>query len=78
MCYTFFNEYEFSPLSVYLSTPPEGSGKTYKTVNGHEAKVKTGQQNKHIPETNEYKTATANGDVKSILNGSAEDIQQRE
>ncbi|SHL81147.1 A nuclease of the HNH/ENDO VII superfamily with conserved WHH [Anaerocolumna jejuensis DSM 15929] len=26
MCYTFLNEYEFSPLSVYLSTPPEGSG----------------------------------------------------
>ncbi|WP_415068429.1 AHH domain-containing protein [Lacrimispora sp.] len=22
----FLNEYEFSPLSVYLSTPPEGSG----------------------------------------------------
>lgn len=54
----------------------EGSGKTYKTVNGHEAKVNTGQQNKHIPGTNEYKTATANGDVKSILNGSAEDIQR--
>lgn len=59
-----------------MSTPPEGSGDTFKTVNGHEAKVNTGQQNKHIPGTNEYKTATANGDVKSILNGSAEDIQR--
>lgn len=54
----------------------KGSSKTYKTVNGHEAKVNIGQQNKHIPGTNEYKTATANGDVKSILKGSAEDIQR--
>ena len=34
MCYTFLNEYEFSPLSVYLSTPPEGSGKTIYDING--------------------------------------------
>lgn len=47
-----------------------------KTVNGYEAKVNVGQQNKHIPGTNEYKTALDNGQTKSIMNGNSSDIQK--
>ena len=47
-----------------------------KTVNGFEAKVNVGQQNKHIPGTNEYKTALNNGQTKSIINGNSSDIQK--
>ena len=40
-CYTFLNKYEFSLPSVYLSTPPEGSGQPdlyhYTTKEGAEA-----------------------------------------
>lgn len=46
-----------------------------KTVNGYDAKVNVGQQNKHIPGTNEYKNALNNGKTKSIMYGDANDIQ---
>ena len=35
-----------------------------------------GQQNKHIPGTNEYKTVLDNGQTKSIMYGNADDIQK--
>ena len=46
-----------------------------KTVNGYDTKVNVGQQNKHIPGTNEYKNALNNGQTKSIMYGDANDIQ---
>ena len=46
-----------------------------KTVNGYDAKVNVGQQNKHIPGTNEYKNALNNGQTKSTMYGDANDIQ---
>ena len=46
-----------------------------KTVNGYDTKVNVGQQNKHIPGTNEYKNALNNGQTKSIIYGDANDIQ---
>ena len=46
-----------------------------KTVNGYDAKVNVGQQNKHIPGTNEYKNAWNNGQIKSIMYGDVNDIQ---
>ena len=52
-----------------------GEGGT-KTVNGYDAKVNVGQQNKHIPGTNEYKNALNNGQTKSIMYGDANDIQK--
>ena len=36
-----------------------------KTVNGYDTKVNVGQQNKHIPGTNEYKNALNNGQTKT-------------
>lgn len=47
-----------------------------KIVNGYEAKVNPGQQNKHIPGTNEHKIAMENGQVKSTMRGDANDIQK--
>ena len=52
-----------------------GSKGSIKTVNGYDAKVNVGQQNKHIPGTNEYKNALNNGQTKSILYGDINDIQ---
>ena len=46
-----------------------------KTVNGYDTKVNVGQQNKHIPGTNEYKNALNNGQTKSIMYGDVNDIQ---
>ena len=46
-----------------------------KTVNGYDAKVNVGHQNKHIPGTNEYKNAWNNGQTKSIMYGDVNDIQ---
>ncbi|MCR4803640.1 MAG: hypothetical protein K5895_11675, partial [Lachnospiraceae bacterium] len=46
-----------------------------KTINGYDTKVNVGQQNKHIPGTNEYKNALNNGQTKSIMYGDANDIQ---
>ena len=37
------------------------SNTNYKIVNGYKAKVNIGQQNKHVPGTNEYQTAINNG-----------------
>ena len=51
-----------------------GSGT--KIVNGFEAKVNVGQQEKHIPGTNNYKNEIANGKVKSTINGDANDVQR--
>ena len=47
-----------------------------KIVNGYDAKVSVGQQNKHIPETNEYKNALKKGQTKSIMYGDVNDIQK--
>ena len=52
-----------------------GSKSGIKTVKGYDAKVNVGQQNKHIPGTNEYKNALNNGQTKSILYGDINDIQ---
>lgn len=38
--------------------------------------MNAGQQNKHIPNTNEYKTSIANGNKRSTMNGSLDDIQK--
>ncbi len=46
-----------------------------KTINGYEVKVNVGQQNKHLPDTNEYKNALKNGQNKSIMYGDIDDIQ---
>ncbi|MBR6218615.1 MAG: hypothetical protein IKQ63_08895 [Eubacterium sp.] len=35
-----------------------------------------GQQNKHIPETNEYNVAINNGQNKSVMFGTVDDIQE--
>lgn len=53
----------------------EGTGGT-KIVNGFEAKVNVGQQEKHIPGTNNYKNEIANGKVKSTINGDVNDVQR--
>lgn len=54
----------------------EGNSGSYKKVNGYDAKVNPGQQNKHIPGTNEYKNSAANGNNRSTLNGNLDDVQK--
>lgn len=44
--------------------------------NGYSAKINVGQQNKHIPGTNEYKISVNNGHNKSIMFGTMDDIQE--
>ncbi len=44
-------------------------------VNGFELKVNVGQQQKHMPGTNNYKNEIANGKIKSPMNGNVDDIQ---
>ncbi|SFR97778.1 polymorphic toxin type 50 domain-containing protein [Anaeromicropila populeti] len=39
-------------------------------------KVNVGQQEKHIPGTNNYKNEIAKGKVKSIIKGDANDVQR--
>ena len=51
------------------------SNTDYKIVNGYKAKVNIGQQNKHVPGTNEYQTAINNGQTKSIVYGDSSNIQ---
>ena len=63
---------EFGVRPTLLDDVGEGG---IKTVNGYEAIVNIGQQNKHIPGTNEYKNALNNGQSKSILYGDINDIQ---
>ena len=41
-----------------------------------EVKVNRGQQNKHIPGTNEYKNSVKSGNKRSIMNGDIKDIQK--
>lgn len=50
-----------------------GTDREYKEVNGYEARVNPGQQNKHILGTNENKTS---GEHRSIMYGTLEDIQK--
>ncbi|MCH5185003.1 MAG: hypothetical protein J1F64_02645 [Oscillospiraceae bacterium] len=52
------------------------SKSSYKIVNGYEAKVNVGQQNKHIPGSNEHKISLNNGETKSIMYGNLDDIQK--
>ncbi len=54
---------------------PDSKTNNRKTVNGFKAEVNAGQQNKHIPGTNEYKNAVNNGQTKSIMYGDKNDIQ---
>ena len=54
---------------------PNGGGST-PGYNGYEAKLDIGQQRKHIPGTNEYKTAANNGKRRSIMYGTESDIQE--
>ena len=60
------------------SSCSEGTGSTprlavevnngVKTINGKPVKINPGQQDKHIPGTNNYKQELANGKPRSILN----------
>lgn len=54
--------------------PPENCLTFWGRFN--EAKVNVGQQNKHIPYTNEYKASIANGNKRSTVNGNLADIQK--
>ncbi len=47
-----------------------------KNVNGYNTNVNVGQQNKHIPGTNEYKNVLSNGQTKSKMYGDIGDIQK--
>ncbi|AKA70517.1 polymorphic toxin type 50 domain-containing protein [Clostridium scatologenes] len=67
------NEPKISTGIVFVS-PIEGAGNP-KIVNGFEAKVNVGQQQKHIPGTNNYKNEIANGKIKSPMNGNVDYIQ---
>ncbi len=48
----------------------------YREVNGFPAKVKSGAQEKHIPETPNYKQEVANGKKKSIFYGDNKKAQE--
>jgi len=58
----------------HASVPTDGLAKN-RIVNGFEAKVNIGQQEKHIPGTNNYKNEIKNGKPKSPMNGNVDEIQ---
>ena len=62
---------EPEPVSQVVSGGGSGTG-----YNGYDANINVGQQNKHIPGTNEYKVAVNNGQNKSIMSGTVDDIQE--
>ncbi|WP_443147098.1 polymorphic toxin type 50 domain-containing protein [Paenibacillus sp. HWE-109] len=53
-----------------------GSIITFKEVNGFEAKIKAGQQEKHIVGAPNYNQELANGKVKSKFNGTLSEAQK--